>query len=103
MARLACGWTAEHLAALAGVSYSGLIHFELSYVNPHNSRVAELVRFVLEKSGIEFIGDDTVRYPKSWNRAVQASMAPYQRELRKIEKLRGRVRRLEAANARHAR
>jgi len=103
MARLACGWTIEHAAALAGVSYSGLVHFELSYVNPHNSRVAELVRYALEKAGIEFIGDETVRFAKSRNRAVQASMAPYQHELRKLEELRGLVRRLEAANEQYAR
>jgi hypothetical protein len=95
MARHACGFSAQRLAEISGTSQAAISAFELAYLRPENSHTAPLLRYALEKCGVEFIGDDTVRYPREWNPDLQSAMRPYQRELRRLEKLRGRVRRLE--------
>jgi hypothetical protein len=86
------------LAKIAGTCFSTLVHFELGYTRPGGCRAAPRVRYALEKAGIEFVGDDCVRFPRSWNGDLQTAMMPYQKELRRLDKFRMRVRRLEMRN-----
>jgi hypothetical protein len=67
------------------------MHYELSYVYPQNSPTA-LIRTVLEKAGIEFIGRNIVKFPSKWNGDLQFEVAPHQKALRRFEKLRARHR-----------
>jgi DNA-binding XRE family transcriptional regulator len=72
MARIACDWKAEELAAIAHVASKTVFRFEQGF-HTEESEAAPLLRAVFEKAGVEFISDYGVHYPSRWNVTKKAA------------------------------
>ena len=71
MARKACPWSKADLAEAAGVGLSTITRFETVAIDLRRSLCARKLQDALEKMGIEFVDDRTVRVPAAWVEELQ--------------------------------